>query len=46
VVYRWTTEGEKSITVAAAGPLGTTPPGSHEIAVEALRVYLPLVLKQ
>jgi hypothetical protein len=45
-VYRWTTEGAKSVAVTATSPLGTTPSASHGITVELLRVYLPLVTKQ
>ncbi|MGD9030312.1 MAG: choice-of-anchor Q domain-containing protein, partial [Anaerolineae bacterium] len=45
-VYRWTSAGSKSIAVTATSPLGTTPPGGHEIAVERIKVYLPLVVRQ
>ncbi|MGD2104092.1 MAG: choice-of-anchor Q domain-containing protein, partial [Anaerolineae bacterium] len=44
-LYRWATEGTKTIVVEAANPEGTTPPAQHEITLELIRIYLPLVTR-
>lgn len=38
--------GDKSISVIASSPLGTTPAANHEITLEFLRIYLPLVVRE
>ena len=43
--YLWATQGTYTIAVTAENGMGTTPPTTLEITLEAYHIYLPLILK-
>ena len=45
-VYRWTTPGDKTITVMVENILDAAPLATHDIAIVDYKVYLPLVIRQ